>query len=604
MKSKSFHGNRLISFLSGVFLLASSLPSVALTRDDPAGQPASVASPTGSSGDVRAASPLWRTYIWDAFPVEWLGEANQSIIPEAYQQNDWRPFFISSDFQLTPGAKVLIERLGMLESDGIDAKPYELPALRKGIQNIERLCLSLKSIDPRYRDTLAEPQGSTPPATTAPQAQVNPSAKNQYAMNSPQIRPPDSVKESKQKEALFREVFRASSEIDIKLAHSLVLFAQEMNPFSKQRQMDALLGRIPVQELLRELEPPAYDALRREYHRYLQLDAKFPRPERIAEGPTIRQGETGNRVRCMQTRLQQEGHYTGKITGVYDAATAEAVKEFQRSHVLEADGVAGAQTTQWLNVPYQKKAQMAAVSMQLMRQSETRRYDGGRFVRINIPQFVLEYHKDGKVEDVHRIIVGKASGKKIKLRGRWIGENQTPPLSSFIEQVVINPRWYVSDRIRRELNDEIAADPNYLSRLGYVKMSSQYPWGEPRIFQLPGPNNPLGQVKFEFPNAYAVFLHDTPKKQLFRKARRDFSHGCMRMEGAQQFAELLLAEDESTYATKTQAYLQSGRQAFIKLQHPVPIIIEYLPVSVNEKGQIVFCGDPYNWFGGDASSKS
>ena len=154
---------------------------------------------------------------------------------------------------------------------------------------------------------------------------------------------------------------------------------------------------------------------------------------------------------------------------------------------------------------------MIVRALKLYRQSQTRRYQ--RFVRINIPQFTLEYHNEGKIEAVHRVIVGKASGKKIKLNGRSMGENQTPTMTSTIEQVVINPRWYVSDRIRLELSQEIAADPSYLERHGYVQMaSSRYPSGEPRLIQLPGPNNALGRVRFDFPNAYAVYMHDTPNQ--------------------------------------------------------------------------------------------
>ncbi|HAA05751.1 MAG TPA: hypothetical protein DCE18_20630, partial [Syntrophobacteraceae bacterium] len=184
---------------------------------------------------------------------------------------------------------------------------------------------------------------------------------------------------------------------------------------------------------------------------------------------------------------------------------------------------------------------MIAQSLESLRKSETRQYD--RFVRINIPQFVLEYVKNGKVEATHRVIVGKSSGKRVKAQGRMIGENQTPTLVSSIQQMVFNPRWYVSDRISLELDGEAASDPNYFERLGMVKMASSYPWGSPRLYQRPGPGNPLGRVKFEFPNVYAVFLHDTPKKFLFQRARRDFSHGCMRLDRALDFARLLLRDD-------------------------------------------------------------
>jgi murein L,D-transpeptidase YcbB/YkuD len=190
------------------------------------------------------------------------------------------------------------------------------------------------------------------------------------------------------------------------------------------------------------------------------------------------------------------------------------------------------------------------------------------------------------------VIVGKASGKKIKFQGRVMGENQTPTLASVIEQVVFNPRWYITDRIIREFSEDIH-DPAFLAKHGYVRMSSVYPSGDHRIFQMPGPTNPLGRVKFEFVNAYAVFLHDTPKKALFSRARRDFSHGCVRVEGALDLAKTLLADDLNPASSKADRLIESNSQTHVKLQQPVPIVIEYIPVVSNGSGQLIFCGDLY-----------
>jgi L,D-transpeptidase YcbB len=134
--------------------------------------------------------------------------------------------------------------------------------------------------------------------------------------------------------------------------------------------------------------------------------------------------------------------------------------------------------------------------------------------------------------------------------------------------------------------------------------SSRYPWGEPRLIQLPGPNNALGRVRFDFPNAYAVYMHDTPNKYLFHRARRDFSHGCIRVEKAHELAQELLSGDQNPAASKTDSYLATNRETFLRLREPVPIIIEYVPVVVNAKGDLVFCGDPYGWFQENSDRKS
>jgi murein L,D-transpeptidase YcbB/YkuD len=271
--------------------------------------------------------------------------------------------------------------------------------------------------------------------------------------------------------------------------------------------------------------------------------------------------------------------------------------------ILTADGKAGQQPREWLNMSFQDKAEMLAQVLKSCRESPTRRYQ--KYVWVNIPQFTLEYRNEGKIQAVHRVIVGKASGKKIKLNGRTVGENQTPTLASSIEQVVINPKWYVTERIHLELAGAIAADPSFLARNGYTYTTSgSYPSGGPRLIQLPGPNNSLGRIRFDFPNAYAVYMHDTPSKHLFQRARRDFSHGCIRVERAHELAKELLAGDQNPAASKTDSFLSTNRETFLRLREPVPIIIEYLPIVVNAKGDLVFCGDPYGWFRENFNRKS
>ena len=111
-------------------------------------------------------------------------------------------------------------------------------------------------------------------------------------------------------------------------------------------------------------------------------------------------------------------------------------------------------------------------------------------------------------------------------------------------------------------------------------------------------------MRFDFPNPYAVYMHDTPTKNLFQRARRDFSHGCIRVERAHELAEELLASDQNPAASKTDSFLATNRETFLKLSEPVPIVIEYLPVVVNANGELVFCGDPYGWFRENFDRKS
>lgn len=563
-------------------------------------------SPQGNASQAAPAEPLpveptssyWHAFLWEAMPTEWLSNPNKKVILDAYQQKDWKPIFFNSRFELTEGGQRLLERLGSLEKEGVDLKPYRLDYIAKTMEKLSPLRDALRASDPRWHDARAEfpdvsnfenPEG----------AQLSSSSIQGDEVSSRGALEPGKQSGS---QVAYRAAFRAASEVDVRLANNFIRAVQEMNPCLQEKEIDVLVGRIPMAEFLKELAPASadYALLAKAYGYYKQL-ALQPQMRVNAASP-IRPGETGDQVRNLQKRLQQEDFYKGKITGQYDAPTQEAIKRFQVAHSMDPDGVVGQKTIEWLNSPYEKKVMMIAQSMKALRQSQGR--CSGRFVRINIPQFILEYHKDGKVRDVHRIIVGKASGKKVKLQGRLIGENHTPPLESVIEQVVFNPRWYVSDRIRRELADEIAADPNYFAKHGYVQMASLYPWGEPRLFQLPGPTNPLGRVKFEFPNPYAVFLHDTPKKGLFQRSRRDFSHGCIRVEGARQLAEIIIADDQNPAAQKIDSFLEQNRPTHVKLNQPLPIVIEYMTASPNQHGQVVFCSDIYGWFEEDNVKKN
>jgi murein L,D-transpeptidase YcbB/YkuD len=491
-------------------------------------------------------------------PTETLNGPEPDPVSEAYQQNDWKPIFIDSRFGLNQGAALLLARLHTIENQAIDPRPFKLDELSQSLDKLDRCRSTLKAADFGLKDSRAE-----------------------------------SLSDSAELLKKYQETFLAAGEADVRLTTAYFLFAKEMNPFlQKEEYLKALSGGVPLSKFLQDLAPDTfnYEALISAYARYKKLTAQGAQ-QRVGMTSKARHGESGNHIRDLQKRLQQEDFYSGNITGVYDAETQRAVKEFQAAHLIDPDGAVGQRTIEWLNVSFRQKSEMIALAIKAVRQSQTR--TRSRFIRINIPQFMLEYYKDGRLQEAHKIVVGKASGKKVKFRGKMVGENQTPTLTGAIEQVILNPRWYVSDRIRLELDAAAKSDPEWFTKHGYVSMSSQYPWGAPRLFQSPGPKNALGRVKFEFPNPYAVYLHDTPLKHLFARSRRDFSHGCIRVDKALELAETLLRDDANPYAEKMKSVLTGSRQVFVKLSQPVLISVEYVPVVTNGSGQVVFAGDPY-----------
>jgi murein L,D-transpeptidase YcbB/YkuD len=573
----------LFRYLERFFVLVAVFLIPMLTFCHAAGQADAPRESAPSSFDAAKASELdrgsssqWRAYIWQTLPAENFNGPDPDPISETYQENDWKPFFIDSRFRLNNAGISLITRLRTLESDAIDPVAFKLDALTKSLERLNQLQAALSLADPEINDRRAESFfDAQPPASDADE-----SAKPEAAGPSH-----EAIAEK------YRETFEAASETDTRLTTAFFHFVREMNPYLQNQEVSkALLSNAPISKFLEGLEPERfnYKALRRDYEKYNKLAAQVTQ-RRVNVSSTARRGDAGNDIRDLQERLQQENFYHGRITGVYDADTARAVKEFQIAHLLDPDGAVGKATKEWLNVSFQEKAALLAYAMKAERQSPSR--TNSRFIRINIPQFELQYYKDGQLQETHRIVVGKEAGKKVKFRGRMVGENQTPTLSSTIQQIILNPRWYVSDRIRLELQSQAGSDPEWFKKHGYVSMTS--PSGAHRLFQSPGPKNALGRVKFEFPNPYAVYLHDTPLKHLFARSRRDFSHGCIRVDQAVELAQTILKDDASSTASKMTSILEGSRQVFVSLSKPVPISLEYIPVVVGSSGQIIFAGDLY-----------
>jgi len=203
-------------------------------------------------------------------------------------------------------------------------------------------------------------------------------------------------------------------------------------------------------------------------------------------------------------------------------------------------------------------------------------------VRVNIPEFVLDFLEDGRRVRQHRVVVGRDTV------GRF-----TPQLSSQLRNVVINPQWHVPSKILRE---EIMAgkglDAKTLRDQGF----------EPKYdaegnltgaFQPSGEDNALGKVKLLFDNRFGVYIHDTPSRYLFARRFRAYSHGCVRLERPLDFAAFLLARDGHPMAEKLDSLVDEDDQKWLKIAHPVPVHFEYRTVSVDSIGRVRFLKDIY-----------
>ena len=221
---------------------------------------------------------------------------------------------------------------------------------------------------------------------------------------------------------------------------------------------------------------------------------------------------------------------------------------------------------------------------------------GDFYVWVNVPEFTLRVVKDGRVIPTERVVVGKR-------------ETQTPIFSQDLEQVIFQPSWGVPESIKKQdvlpslIRGSTRIFTHYRLRIqrgGRDIDPAAVDWSTAdirsyHVFQPPGENNVLGNVKFRFPNKHDVYMHDTSQKQLFNADVRAFSHGCMRVRNPERLAELLLAEEQGWPADRVAAAFKSGPQNNpVSLTRKVPVHITYFTAAVDDDGKLKLFGDVYD----------
>jgi murein L,D-transpeptidase YcbB/YkuD len=282
---------------------------------------------------------------------------------------------------------------------------------------------------------------------------------------------------------------------------------------------------------------------------------------------------------------------------LYDRVLVAAVKRFQTRHGLEPDGRLGKGTLAQLNTPLSFRVRQLELALERWRRLP---YDPSRpAIVLNLPEFRLRAFDAGHQPTLEmKIIIGQAH----KL--------ETPILSSEIDTVLFRPYWNVPFSIqRKELVPHIKRDPSYISKNDFELVTpkgavvpqdavsdtllAQLRSGKLHLRQRRGPKNSLGLVKFVFPNEYDVYMHDTPAKALFSRARRDFSHGCMRLENAQGLAEWVLREESGWRQDRIVAAMQGTESVSVKLTRLIPVMTIYVTAVVADNGEVHFFEDIY-----------
>jgi L,D-transpeptidase YcbB len=285
----------------------------------------------------------------------------------------------------------------------------------------------------------------------------------------------------------------------------------------------------------------------------------------------------------------------------YAGALVDAVKAFQSRHGLEPDGVIGPATAAELRVPLNDRVHQIELGLERWRWLPDRMPE--RLVLVNIPEFRLYAFERNVSASMPvfstKVIVGQAQDR-----------HHTPIFTGTTREVVFRPFWDVPPRIaRRELVPRIRREPSYFTREGFEIVRgpeddavlyspteanlSRVSAGTLRLRQLPGPKNALGFVKLVFPNPYNVYLHGTPEQQLFAQPRRDFSHGCIRVEEPTTLAEFALRGQPAWDRVAIDSASEAEKTTHVGVDEPATVVVFYVTTSVDTAGVVHFYPDIY-----------
>jgi murein L,D-transpeptidase YcbB/YkuD len=359
-----------------------------------------------------------------------------------------------------------------------------------------------------------------------------------------------------------------------------------------------------VAGVLTRVEPPypGYQRTIQALHSYLEFAKEYDGNQLPAIQKTIAPGDSYSGVPQLIKLLRLVGDLPADASvpadgAVYQTPLVDAVKSFQRRHGRTPDGRIGAQTLADLNVPLTSRIRQMRLTLERWRWLPVGLHSAP--IVANIPEFRLRvYDENYKVALSMNVVVGKAY------------RHDTPVFSDAMQYLVFQPYWNVPYSISKsELLPHVVRDPDYLAKKGFEvvnkrqdvvssgtvssDMLAQLRAGNLYIRQMPGPKNSLGLVKFIFPNSSSIYMHDTPAQEFFAKSRRDFSHGCIRLEKPADLAVWVLRDIPGWDMERVRGAMNGTPNQQVNLAHPIPVFIVYGTVVVTEDGIVHFYDDIY-----------
>jgi murein L,D-transpeptidase YcbB/YkuD len=467
---------------------------------------------------------------------------------ETYIARDFRPIWLDGtgkETRITPAAEAMMATLSAAGADGLDADRLAsaLPAIRKGIVPAEK----------RNEAEIAFSLAAFLYAHDARGGRLEPSRLSQLLTPKLDIPAPQAVLDQ----------LAATPAQGI----GAVLGAYQP-PHPGYRALRAELARLRG-ELERPVLTGSVAGAEGAPHPTGTL------PQNWMEGAALLPGKADPRVPMLRLRLGLQA----SASNIYDDELRGAVHAFQRANGLTPNGRITPKTRAALENalapknPSDVKPDAQRLVGQIIANMERWRWlprDLGKtHVFVNVPDFRMRLITDGAVAFETRVIVGKP-------------ETQTPIFSDEMEHLIVNPSWYIPPSIlKKEFLPKLASDPDYATRRGYEVIRRG---NAVSIRQPPGERNALGHVKFMFPNSHAVYLHDTPNRNLFSAETRAFSHGCVRVQNPFEFAEKITAS--LGYSERQLRSMVGGGERMIRLQQKIPVHLTYFTLFVDEAGTL------------------
>jgi len=316
-----------------------------------------------------------------------------------------------------------------------------------------------------------------------------------------------------------------------------------------------------------------YNLLKQQLEKYYAIEKSNDWETITAKKKSYKLNDNAATLISIKKRLLLTGDMDKADTSArFTKELEDGIKKFQRRNGFKEDGIITTALIAAMNKPVEDRVQQILVNMERIRwMPATPATD---YLMVNIPEFKLHVYEKGKLAFSMNAVTGSVV-------------HNTVIFSGALKYIVFSPYWTVPpDILKNEVLPEIEKNKNYLAE-------HDMEWSNGKVRQKPGPSNPLGLVKFLFPNSYNIYLHDSPAKSLFDEASRAFSHGCIRLAEAKKLAQYLLRNDTEWNAEKIDSAMNAGKEQYVTLKQTIPVFIGYFTAWVDEDGQLNFRDDIY-----------